>query len=192
MDTLPTEILLREICNSNEVFCKLRGAYPRFARHCEANKVSYLNIRARLRVFPAHTEDCAGCFYCYKKSLLPFDNCKYWFRLDYDRNRYIEDDGLQYDIDLITEKIGYNAIGNPMNILVPPVWKNSAKVWMIGDIIHRDYGFAILIKNKYYAQYRINKLLVNGEYNVESIYDDVYDDSALDKYQTYNAFDMNL
>jgi hypothetical protein len=74
------------------------------------------------------------------------------------------------------------------NNLVPPVWKNRAKVWMVGDKIHREYDFAVIIKRKYFAHYRLGLKLPNGETNIELIYNNCAEDAVLsDRVDVYNG-----
>jgi hypothetical protein len=153
MNNLPHEIILHHIATTSSIFNSLRASMPDFARYCEKNRASYWNLRAKLRVFPAHMSGKCGCYYCYNV------------------NRGSGNTSDYYDT------YGHHNYVGVSNNLVPPVWKNRAKVWMVGDKIHREYDFAVIIKRKYFAHYRLGLKLPNGETNIELIYNNGAEDA---------------
>jgi hypothetical protein len=185
-NALPDELLLL-ICEDNAIFNALRGSYPRFSRFCEKYKISYLNEQSRLYDFPQHSRECDDnsnvCFYCYKARKDPTRiEIDYHERLGYDtkvilpnrdknniynmRNyRYIFKTRAYYEPNISNIDVDY--VDNE-EIIIPPVWKNRAEVWMINGVIHRDYGFAIKVKGKYYAHYRLG--VMKCELNTELMY----------------------
>jgi hypothetical protein len=157
MNNLPHEIILHHIATTSSIFNALRASMPDFARYCEKNRASYWNLRAKMRVFPAHTGGKCGCYYCY--NIIKNSN-EYTFKY----GNYIK----------VSEYVYPNK-----NNLILQVWKNRVKVWTVNGILHRDYGFAIKVKGKYYIQYRLGKGLQNSEYN-EQLYNFVDINEVLD------------